>query len=104
MSATEPSFEPKPEAKRFIVSHPLMKLCAFKVPVVIQQKGGNVIKGRAKWFRKGYLKLTDAEVIGSNRQTKTDWILVDHQSIAHIHPDSDAQKPEQAVLPTSGGQ
>ena len=69
--------------------HPFTTLGVFKVAVVIQQKGGNIIKGRVKWFRNGFLKLTDAEVIGLNRQVKTAWLLVDHNTVAHLHPDPD---------------
>lgn len=75
--------------------HPFAKLCRFKTAVVIQQKGGNVIKGRLKWFRHNFLKLTDVEIIGANKTVKTAWLLVDHNSIAHVHPDADAQDAEQ---------
>lgn len=73
-------------------AHPLVKLCNFTVLLVVQQKGGVIIKGTAKWFRKGYLKLTDAEVVGLRHQTKVKWILIDHQSIAHVHPVSEVEE------------
>lgn len=69
--------------------HPLVKLCNFNVPLVVQQKGGIVIKGTPKWYRRGYLKLTDAEVVGLHHQTKVKWILIDNQTIAHVHPVSE---------------
>jgi hypothetical protein len=74
--------------------HPFAKLCRLHTAIVIQQKGGNVIKGRVKWFRHNFLKLTDAEIIGANKTVKTEWLLVDHNSIAHVHPDPDATEEQ----------
>lgn len=74
------------ELGRGAPEHPLFKLCFWKSWIVIQQKGGNIITGRAKWFRKGFLKLEPAKVQGLNRQVTIPWILVDNQTIAHIHP------------------
>src|SRR6185437_9251218 len=91
MATAQQEIKPAPESKpKLKPEHPLAKLCRFKAEIVIQQKGGNVIKGRAKWFRHNFIKLTDAEIIGANKTVKTAWLLVDHNSIAHVHPDPDA--------------
>lgn len=89
----QPNTQPvqKKEPGKPKLEHPFQKLCAFKIPIVIQQKGGIVVKGRTKWFRNGLLKLTDVEIIGTNKQVKTEWLLLDHQTIAHVHPDPDAK-------------
>jgi hypothetical protein len=95
MAATQEQIKPVANnTPKLKPEHPLAKLCRFKTAIVIQQKGGNVIKGRAKWFRHNFVKLTDAEIIGANKTIKTAWLLVDHNSIAHVHPDPDVS-PEQ---------
>lgn len=83
-----------PEKSFFTAGHPFSKICANRVMVVVQQKGGNVIKGQAKWFRSGYLKLMNAEVIGAKNRVKVPWILIENHSIAHLHPEGEAQPVE----------
>lgn len=68
--------------------HPFSKLCAARLPIVIQQKGGNIVRGRAKWYRSGYLKIEDATIIGKNHTAVVAWVLVENQAIAHLHPDT----------------
>lgn len=79
---------PEPTAKPVSKPpHPLTKLCAAHLPVVVQQKGGNIVRGRAKWYRSGYLKLEPATITGKNQTVSVPWVLIENQSIAHLHPD-----------------
>ncbi len=81
--------------------HPFTKICANQAAVVVQQKGGNIIRGRAKWYRSGFLKLTDVEIIGTRNQVKTPWILIEGHAIAHLHPDGAPEPVAEAEEHTS---
>ena len=72
--------------------HPFVALCTHHINVVIQQKGGTIVRGRVKWFRAGWLKVEKVEITGINRQVNLPWTLIEHQSIAHIHPDVNASE------------
>lgn len=85
--------EHKEAREKFIPAHPFTKLCAARLIVVVQQKGGNVIKGRAKWFRSGLLKLTEAEIIGNKHQVTVPWVLIEAHAIAHLHPETTSPEP-----------
>lgn len=78
--------EAKQIEAKIIKEHPLSKLCSAKTAVVVQEKGGVISKGVAVSFRKNYLRLVDAEVIGRNVTTSVPWLLIEANAIAHIHP------------------
>lgn len=84
--------EIKPDTQKERPQHPILKLCATGMRVVLQQKGGVIIIGIPKWFRKGYLKLMDAQLEGRNHKVSVPWVIIEHGSIAHIHPEGSVQK------------
>lgn len=75
----------RPRAK-VVHEHPFHKLCFLTARIIVQQKGGVILEGNAKWFRKGFLKLTNVKVTGSNWTTEVPWVLIDQGAINHVHP------------------
>ena len=78
--------------------HPFISLCAERAQIVIQQKGGILIRGKMKRLNSGILSLTDATIKGQNHEVTVPWVLIDHQSIAHLHPEVNGDKAKDETL------
>lgn len=84
-----PKVQPRPVGKP---NHPLFNLCMGKARVVLKQKGNNnTISGACKWFRNGFLKLTETTIEFGGREEieriDVPWVLVEIQTISYLRPE-----------------
>ena len=97
-----PQVTPRPPKAPMKPPHPFIKLSMGRARVVLKQKGNNnTIVGACKWYRNGFLKLTDAFIEFGGREqaerVEVPWVLVEVQTIAYLRPDVAPETPKESI-------